>query len=144
MNKLINKAIFILAIILIFGNFIFKSRKKTDTEIVDKPSTINKKIEINIDDNNPSQANSNNLNNLLLIKDEYTLSYNCSKGIANWVGWQTNREDLGDLSRSDDFREDNSLPKNCYKVDEKDYRGSGYDQAKPGAARSRSSHAIRR
>ena len=45
-------------------------------------------------------------------------------------------EDLGDLSRSDDFREDDSLPKNCYQVDEKDYRGSGYDQAKPGAARS--------
>ena len=44
------------------------------------------------------------------------------------MGWQTSESDLGDLSRSDDFREDNSLPKNCYQVDEKDYRGSGYDR----------------
>ena len=121
MNQLINKAIFIVAIILIFGNLIFKSRE----------TTTDKKLEINnidISNNNPSQANNKNLNNLLIIKEEYILSYNCSKGIANWVGWRTKQEDLGDLSRSDDFREDNSLPKNCYQVDEKDYRGSGYDR----------------
>ena len=137
MNKLINKAIFLLAIILIFGNLIFRSRE----------TTTDKKLEINhidISNNNPSQADSKNLNNLLIFKEEYILSYNCSKGIANWVGWRTSESDLGDLSRSDDFREDNSLPKNCYQVDESDYRGSGYDQAKPGAARSRSFNAIRR
>ena len=137
MDKLINRLIFILAIILIFGNLIFKSRES----ITDKKLEIN---HIDISNNNPSQANSKNLNNLLIVKEEYILSYNCSKGIANWVGWQTDQEDLGDLSRSDDFREDESLPKKCYQVDESDYRGSGYDQAKPGAARSRSSHAIRR
>ncbi len=121
MNKLINKAVFILAIILIFGNLIFKS----------KESISDKKLEINnidISNNNPSQANNENLNNLLIVKEEYTLSYNCSKGIANWVGWQTKEEDLGRISRSDDFREDESLPKKCYQVDENDYRGSGYDR----------------
>ena len=122
MNQLINKAVFIIAIILIFGSYIFNSRES----ITDKK--LDNVIEFDINNNNPSQANSKNLNNLLIVKEEYILSYNCSKGIANWVGWQTDREDLGDLSRSDDFREDNSLPKTCYQVDENDYRGSGYDR----------------
>ncbi len=68
MNKLINKAVFILAIILIFGSFIFKSRE----------TTTDKKLEINhidISNNNPSQANNKNLNNLLIVKEEYILSY---------------------------------------------------------------------
>ena len=52
-------------------------------------------------------------------------------------------EDLGDLSRSDDFREDESLPKNCYKVDESDYRGSGYDRGHlmPSGDRTKSKSA---
>ncbi|MGK7897882.1 MAG: DNA/RNA non-specific endonuclease, partial [Xenococcus sp. (in: cyanobacteria)] len=121
MNKLLNQAILILAIILIFSSFIFKPQE----------TTTDKKLEINntdITNNNPSNANSKSLNNLLIVKEEYVLSYNCSKGIANWVGWRTSESDLGDLSRSNDFREDNSLPKKCYQVDEKDYRGSGYDR----------------
>ena len=136
MNKLIDKAIFILAIILIFGNLIFKSRES----ITDKNSEIN---HIDISNNNPSRANSKNLNNLLIVKEEYFLSYNCSKGVANWVGWRTSESDLGDLSRSDDFREDNSLPKNCYKVDETHYRGSGYDRGHlmPSGDRTKSKSA---
>ncbi len=136
MNQLINKAIFVLAIILIFGNLIFKS----------KESISDKKLEINnidISNNNPSLANKKNLNNLLIVKEEYILSYNCSKGIANWVGWRTSEADLGELSRSDDFREDESLPKNCYQVDENDYRGSGYDRGHlmPSGDRTKSKSA---
>ena len=136
MNKLINQAIFIIAIILIFGSFIFKPRE----------TTTDKKLEINnidISNNNPSQANSKNLNNLLIVKEEYILSYNCSKGIANWVGWRTSESDLGELSRSDDFREDNSLPKKCYQVDENDYIGSGYDRGHlmPSGDRTKSKSA---
>ncbi len=88
MNKLIEKILFIIAISLIFGSFIFKPRE----------TTTDKKLEINnidISNNNPSQANSKNLNNLLIVKEEYILSYNCSKGIANWVGWRTSESDLG-------------------------------------------------
>ena len=46
MNKLINKAIFILAIILIFGNLIFKSRET----ITDKK--LDNVIEFDINNNN--------------------------------------------------------------------------------------------
>ncbi len=136
MNKLLNQLIFIIAIILIFGSFIFKPKETT----TDKKIEINN---INIANNNPSEANSKNLNNLLIVKEEYILSYNCSKGIANWVGWRTSESDLGDLSRSDDFREDNSLPKKCYQVDEKDYRGSGYDRGHlmPSGDRTKSKSA---
>ena len=136
MNKLLNKVILIIAFILIFGSFIFKPRE----------TTTDKKLEINnidISNNNPSQANSKNLNNYLIVKEEYILSYNCSKGIANWVGWRTSESDLGELSRSDDFREDNTLPKKCYQVDEKDYRGSGYDRGHlmPSGDRTKSKSA---
>ncbi len=136
MKKLINQGILILAFVLIFSSFLFKPQE----------TTTDKKIEINnidISNNNPSQANSKNLNNLLIIKEEYILSYNCSKGIANWIGWRTSESDLGDLSRSDDFREDNSLPKKCYQVDEKDYRGSGYDRGHlmPSGDRTKSKSA---
>jgi len=128
--------IIILAIALILGGIFLKPKNNNNQ----------KKVEINnidISDNNPSNANSNDLNNLLIIKQEYFLSYNCSKGIANWVGWQTTQEDLGNLSRSDDFREDNSLPKKCYKVDEKDYKGSGYDRGHlmPSGDRTKSKQA---
>ena len=136
MNKLLNQAILIIAISLIFGSFLFKPKETT----TDKKLEINN---INISNNNPSQADSKNLNNLLIVKEEYILSYNCSKGIANWVGWRTSESDLGDLSRSDDFREDESLPKKCYQVDEKDYKGSGYDRGHlmPSGDRTKSKSA---
>ncbi|MGK7898093.1 MAG: DNA/RNA non-specific endonuclease, partial [Xenococcus sp. (in: cyanobacteria)] len=136
MNKLLDKILFLIAIILIFSSFLFQSEE----------TTTDKKVEINnidISNNNPSQADSKNLNNLLIVKEEYILSYNCSKGIANWVGWWTIEADLGELSRSDDFREDNTLPKKCYQVDEKDYRGSGYDRGHlmPSGDRTKSKSA---
>ena len=61
MNKLINQAIFIIAILLIFGSFIFKPKETT----TDKKLELNN---INITNNNPSQADSKNLNNLLIVK----------------------------------------------------------------------------
>ena len=59
MNKLLDKILFIIAIILIFGSYIFKPRETT----TDKKLEVNK---IDISNNNPSQANSKNLNNLLI------------------------------------------------------------------------------
>ncbi len=128
--------IIILAIALILSGILLKPKNNNNQE----------KVEINnidISNNNPSNADSKNLNNLLLNKDEYFLSYNCDKGIANWVGWRTSESDLGDLSRSDDFREDNSLPKKCYQVDENDYRGSDYDRGHlmPSGDRTKSKSA---
>jgi endonuclease G, mitochondrial len=90
---------------------------------------------------NPSNASRNDLNNYLLEKPQYALSYNCSSGIPNWVSWQLNGEWLGEVDRSNDFRSDLDLPSNCYVVRPNDYRGSGYDKGhmSPSADRSNTS-----
>jgi endonuclease G len=77
---------------------------------------------------NPSNASSNNLNNYLMEKPQYSLSYNCSTGIPNWVSWQLNTSWLGSVDRSNDFRPDPDLPTGCYQVRPNDYRGSGFDR----------------
>lgn len=65
---------------------------------------------------NPSNANTNDLNNYLIEKPQYALSYNCETGIPNWVSWQLNSSWLGSVDRSEDFRPDSDLPTGCYQV----------------------------
>jgi endonuclease G, mitochondrial len=82
---------------------------------------------INLKYGNPSKANSNE-NNYLIVKPEYALSYNCSTGIANWASWQLNRSWLGSTDRSDNFMPNPELPPDCYAVRPRDYSSSGYDR----------------
>lgn len=77
---------------------------------------------------NPSNANNSDLNNYLLQKPEFVLSYNCTQGRANWVSWRLDSSWLGNTERQDDFRPDEALPDGCYAVRPNDYRGSGYDR----------------
>jgi endonuclease G len=77
---------------------------------------------------NPSNANENTTNNYLMAKPEYVLSYNCERGIANWVAWQVTASDLGDVQRKDDFRPDGAIPKGCPRITPTDYSRSGYDK----------------
>jgi endonuclease G, mitochondrial len=76
---------------------------------------------------NPSQAGTQP-NNYLLLKPQYALSYNASKGIPNWVSWQLNQSWLGTVDRQNDFRPDDTLPPNFYHVTPSDYTGTGYDR----------------
>ncbi len=59
---------------------------------------------------NPSGASISNPDNYLMIKPQYALSYNRSKGTANWVSWQLNSSWLGHMDRQNDFRPDETLP----------------------------------
>jgi endonuclease G len=79
---------------------------------------------------NPSGATSNvaNENNYLMVKPQYTLSYNRSRATANWVAWRIASTWLGSTSRQDDFRPDPDLPSGWYRVGDTDYSGSGYDR----------------
>lgn len=79
---------------------------------------------------NPSNATANprNMNNYLMEKPEYVLSYNASLGTANWISWQLNKSWLGTSDRQNNFRPDNSLPENFYQVTAKDYANTGYDR----------------
>jgi endonuclease G len=110
----------------------------TATDAQDRTVNMSLNLTINApppDDNplilgNPSGATANvaNENNYLMIKPQYTLSYNRSRATANWVGWRIASVWLGSASRQDDFRPDNTLPAGWYQVTGSDYSGSGYDR----------------
>jgi endonuclease G len=79
---------------------------------------------------NPSNAitNVSQNTNYLLEKNEFVMSYNEERGTANWVAWHLDTTWIGSSGRQDDFREDTSLPSSWYRVDDDDYRGSGFDR----------------
>ena len=89
---------------------------------------------------NPSNAeiNTGNRDNYLLINEAYAMSYNNSKGTANWVSWRITKADFGDADRQNDFRPDARLPKGWNLVRPTDYTGSGFDKGHicPSADRS--------
>lgn len=77
---------------------------------------------------NPSNANSSEENNYLMIKNQYVLSYNRSKSTANWVSWHLSTAWKGNVQRTDNFRPDQTLPSAWYKVQTSDYTNSGFDR----------------
>jgi endonuclease G len=79
---------------------------------------------------NPSGAvaSTSSPSNYLLVKDQYTLSYNRDQGKPNWVSWHLSSSWLGSAPRQDDFRADADLPSGWYQVKATDYVGSGFDR----------------
>lgn len=79
---------------------------------------------------NPSGATTSvsNENNYLMDKTHYVLSYNRSKGTANWVSWHIDASSFGSGKRQDNFREDPALPAGWYRVGSTSYRNSGFDR----------------
>lgn len=79
---------------------------------------------------NPSGATTslNNSDNYLMFKPQYTLSYNRSRGIANWVSWHLNKDWKGSAVRKDDFRPDAAIPATWYAVRPDDYTNTGFDR----------------
>lgn len=79
---------------------------------------------------NPSGAvaSTSSPTNYLLVKDQYTLSYNRDQGKPNWVSWHLSSAWLGTAPRQDDFRADGDLPSGWYQVKATDYSGSGFDR----------------
>ena len=91
---------------------------------------------------NPSNANTSDPNNYLLVNNYFALSYNRDKANPNWVAWRISRAELGDLPRPnpDPFRPDDRIPKDWKRVTPSDYSGSGFDKGHlcPSADRSAS------
>jgi DNA/RNA endonuclease G (NUC1) len=91
---------------------------------------------------NPTGATADvaNSNNYLMLKPQYDLSYNNSKGEPNWVAWHLDSTWIGSAQRQDDFRPDPALPAAFYHVTDSDYSGSGYDRGHmcPSGDRTRS------
>lgn len=67
-------------------------------------------------------------NNYLMMKLEYALSYNNSRGIPNWTSWHLDSSWRGGAARQDDYRNDTSLPAGFHQVLQTDYSGSGFDR----------------
>jgi endonuclease G len=66
--------------------------------------------------------------NFLLKKRQYALSYNNSKGTANWVSWHLNKSWLGRAHRTDAFAPDTSLPRRFFMARPNDYKARGFDR----------------
>jgi len=79
---------------------------------------------------NPSGATADiaNENNYLMVKPQYSLSYNRSKATPNWVAWRLDSSWIGTAQRQDDYRPDPALPPNWYHVGAGSYSGSGYQR----------------
>ena len=77
---------------------------------------------------NPSNAGTKNLNNFLIARKQYVLSYNRDRNLLNWASWEVDASWLGQVERQDDFRPDGALPPGTYQVTSRDYEGSGYDR----------------
>lgn len=94
---------------------------------------------------NPSNAtnSTSNADNYLMVNNSYALSYNNSRGAANWVSWRITAGDFGEAERQNDFRPDPNLPKNFTRITPADYTGSGFDRGHlcPSADRSSSQEA---
>jgi endonuclease G len=91
---------------------------------------------------NPSGAAavSGNIDNFLMEKSYYALSYNNTKGTPNWVSWRLVKEDIGDASREGlPFLPDDDLPGGFKKIVTREYVGSGFDRGHMCPAGDRSS-----
>ena len=79
---------------------------------------------------NPSNArdNTSNPNNYLMVKDQYSLSYNKKLNTPNWVSWHLDYNDIGDTERSKSFTTDKTLPEGWYRVTSNDYKGTNYNR----------------
>ena len=77
---------------------------------------------------NPSNAGQDDLNNWLVEREQYVLSYGRDHNILNWASWRVDDRWLGRTERQDDFRPDGGLPKGVYQVTPGEYRRSGYDR----------------
>lgn len=79
---------------------------------------------------NPSNASTNVTmpNNYLLVKPQYALSYNNSKGTANWVSWHLSLAWKGNAMRCNCFTSDNTLPAGFFKATSSHYTNTGFDR----------------
>jgi len=79
---------------------------------------------------NPSNARPDEADrdNFLIIGDGSVISYNSSRGTANWISWRTVRADLSTKLIRPEFRHDPRLPSGFRRIGYYDYSGSGYDR----------------
>ena len=79
---------------------------------------------------NPSNAATTTTtpNNYLMLKSQYALAYNSSKGGPNWVSWHLSSAWKGTAVRLDNFATDTYIPTTMVRVNSTDYASTGFDR----------------
>lgn len=79
---------------------------------------------------NPSNAQTDLSfpDNYLLIKPQFDMAYDNSKGTAAWVAWHLDMNDMGNTPRCDCFATDMQLPSSFYRANSTAYTGTGFDR----------------
>lgn len=79
---------------------------------------------------NPSNAtvSSTDSNNFLIYRHQYALSYNNSKGVANWVAWHLSAAWKGTADRCNCFTQDALLPTGYFRAATSHYTSTGFDR----------------
>jgi endonuclease G, mitochondrial len=87
-------------------------------------------VEDNMAMGNPSGATTNTAypNNYLMVKTQFTLAYNNSRGTPAWVAWHISPEWDGSAARCDCFTVDNTLPSTFFKATTSNYTNTGFDR----------------
>ncbi len=106
-------------------NVITENANVNDAMPADSPNTVDS---VHLPYGNPSNAGANDKDNYLIVGEGSVISYNDSRGTANWIAWRTTRNDLGNSIPRPDFRHDPRLPAVFEPVEYYDYSGSGYDR----------------
>ncbi|MCR4952581.1 MAG: DNA/RNA non-specific endonuclease [Treponema sp.] len=77
---------------------------------------------------NPTDAIGENSSdeNYLMVKPQYTLSYNTKTLCPNWVAWHLDSSDIGPSDRMNDFRPDPELPGDWHAIRKADYHYNSY------------------
>lgn len=118
------------------GNIRFQVRKLSggrlnidDITIDDNSSSVPSQDD-NMAMGNPSGAVTNVgvPNNYLMVKSQFALAYNNSRGTSNWVSWHLSSAWKGSAARCDCFTGDNTLPSGFYKALTSHYTNSGFDR----------------
>ena len=82
---------------------------------------------VNDEFGDPTAASSETPNDLLIVRPQYTLSYNESRGTPNWVSYELDARQMGGQDRCNCFTADPLLPANK-QILTSDYTNGGYDR----------------
>ncbi|AWL09067.1 Nuclease [Aquirufa nivalisilvae] len=91
---------------------------------------------------NISGASTASTTNYLQVKKGYVMSYDGVQGKANWVAWTLTASDIGEVPRSNRFRQDEDLPRLFKRIEADDYKHSGYDRGHLCNSEDRSSSSF--
>lgn len=116
------------------GNVRFQLRKLSggrlnidDFSVSDNNSTTPTQDD-NLAMGNPSGATTDAAfpNNYLVVKTQYTLAFDNSRGGPKWVSWHLSSAWKGSAARCDCFTAESTLPAGFKKVTTSDYTGAGF------------------